>query len=323
MTPSSRRLPRHGALPKSVARPVLAALTVLSVVLVTALAVHLGVGPAAALNGAGPQGATVQVAQPGRHYISSSSTDRPVLSLSGWTDARGQALDAPDNAQTKAVAVHIRVVDEDGWYQAGVVYPEFIAGQADYALPLWPFTNDMDPHEGTYRIEWRASSSDPWVLADTIGLDARLPQPGPCAGLEQSGSSLVGTGWTFDRTTSFGGIYKVALALALPDGTVSHVNVRAYFSGTRFLLDIADLVAAGAPAGGGYTVTALAHGQPTTTSVRIPSAPVEQPMSSPQPSPSPSAEPTADPTVEPTADPTAAPPAEPTAEPVPSIEPSA
>ncbi|MDU0347618.1 hypothetical protein, partial [Actinomyces sp. MRS3W] len=210
------------------------------------------------------------VRQPGATYVSSSSTDRPLLILSGWKDYLGQPLGA---AGAVRVGVQVRVVSESGAAQSALIYPSFAQGRSEYALPLWPFTQGMDPHVGTYTLEWRTSPFTAWEVIDTLTMDVRLPEPTAASTLSYADGTLTGTGWAFDRSTNIGGSFKVALNVTDTEGNTTPVIVRARFSGTRFTVTDAALEAAGAPVASGYTIAATSSNDTAcSVSVRIPGA---------------------------------------------------
>ncbi len=267
--------------------------------------------------------------------------------FSDWEDSEGRTLGSDG---TVAAAVQVRIVDESGAAQSATIYPEVTNGRSDYSLPLWPFTQAMEPHVGTYTIEWRFPGAADWEVIDTMTMDVRLPEATEESTLSYSDGVLTGTGWAFDRSTNIGGTFNVVLEIADAQGNARPVMVRARFFGTRFTITDAALADAGASVGAGYTISATPTGgkvgaisvtipgnvpapsaQPSTAApTTVPSSPpAVEPTADPTPSASPEPEPTADPTPsaspepEPTADPTpsASPEPEPTADPTPSASP--
>lgn len=289
--------------------------------------------PAATTTPQRAAGMTVTVRNPGAGYVSSSSTDRPVLVFSGWQDAQGQPL---GSAGSVSVPVQVRLVSALGSAQSATIYPVFTNGRSDYALPLWPFTQAMDPHVDTFTMQWRRAADQDWQSIDTFTVDVRLPEAAPDSTLDYSDGTLTGTGWTFGRSTNIGGAFKVALDVTDPDGHTDSVTVLAKFFGRQFTVSAAALAAAGVTVGDGYTISAtpaggaapiVAHvsdsgsGEPTTQPTAAPSAepttaPSVEPTVEPSPAPSqaPSPQPSASPAAEPTAAPSTAPAVEPTAQ---------
>ncbi|WP_161924077.1 hypothetical protein [Actinomyces sp. 432] len=199
----------------------------------------------------------VAVRDPGATYVSSSSSDRPLLMFSGWTDAAGRPLGATGSV---TAPVQIRIVDDSGSVQSATIFPVFTGGRSNYALPLWPFTQAMEPHVGVYTMQWRGSAQEQWSTVDTLTMDVRLPEPTTGATLTYSDGALIGTGWSFDRSTNIAGTFKVALTVSDPAGSARTVNVRARFYGTRFVISAGALEAAGVQLAEGYTVSATATG---------------------------------------------------------------
>lgn len=301
MTLPARRLPR-----RRTARSRLAMALPLAVTMSLILATAVGAS-AAAVSGTtrvmalppmslGASGPDVTVEPAGRTYVSSSSTARPQLFLTGWTDLAGRPLDAKDNPFTHAFPVEIRLIDEQGNYQAASVYPEFTDGAAELALALWPFTRAMEPHTGTYRIQWRASAEDGWSTADTIELDVRLPEPSSSSSLEVIDGTLFGRAWTFDQTSVIGGSFRVALTMTPQTGSQRTIYPLATFQGTYFCISPGALVAAGAPSAGGYSLSAVVPASGQTVSVEVPPAEIPAPDPGPAPEP-PAPDPGPEPTV--------------------------
>jgi len=268
---------------------------------------------------------TVAVRSPGASYVSSSSTDRPLLMFSGWKDEAGRPLGAK---RTVSTAVQVRLVAESGAAQSATIYPAFTHGRSDYALPLWPFTQAMDAHTATYTLQWRESSSAEWVSVDTLLMDVRLPEATAGATLSYTNGVLVGVGWSFDRSTNISGSFKVALAVTDPNGRTNPVTVRARFCGTYFTVSAEAFEAAGVSLGAGYVVSATpGDGAAGAVSVRIAGAGEDRPTAQPtdattapatQPSDAATDRPTDVPSAESTTEPSAAPPDLPSVQPQPS-----
>ncbi|WP_234415846.1 MULTISPECIES: hypothetical protein [Actinomyces] len=297
--------------------------------------------PAATTTPQRAAGATVTVRNPGASYVSSSSTDRPVLVFSGWQDAQGQPL---GSAGSVSVPVQVRLVSAIGSAQSATIYPVFTNGRSDYALPLWPFTQAMDPHVDTFTMQWRRAADQDWQSIDTFTVDVRLPEATAGSTLSYADGTLTGTGWTFGRSTNIGGAFKVALDVTDADGHTDSVTVLAEFSGRQFTVSAAALAAAGVTVGDGYTISATPAGgaapivvhisgsgggepsaQPSAEPTAVPSveptvvpSPASSQAPTPLPSASPTAEPTAAPSTAPAVEPTAQASAEPTTSPVPT-----
>lgn len=266
---------------------------------------------------------TVTVQSPGATYVSSSSTDRPVLKFSGWQDAQGQPL------SSMSVPVQVRLVASDGSAQSATIYPVFTNGCADYTLPLWPFTQATDPHVDTFTMQWRQASGQEWQTIDTFTVDIRLPEAAPGATLDYVNGTLTGTGWTFGRSTNIGGTFKIALDVTDPDGHTESVAVLADFTGRQFTVSAEALAAAGVTLRDGCTVSATTTGGAAPIVVSISDAGGSEPTTEPsvEPTTEPSAEATAQPSAIPspvaTPESSAAPTAEPTGQPSPEATTSA
>ncbi|MDO4900410.1 hypothetical protein [Actinomyces sp.] len=239
---------------------------------------------------------SVAVKNPGATYVSSSSTDRPLLTFSGWKDDAGRPLGSDGTVNT---AVQVRIVDERGSAQSATIYPAFTNGRSEYSLPLWPFTQAMLPHVGTYTIEWRLSGADNWQLVDVMTMDVRLPEATAGSTLSYSQGLLTGTGWAFDRSTNIGGSFNVLLNVADAEGNAKAVVVRARFAGTRFTVTEAAFAAAGVNLVRGSTISAT----PTGGETGAVSVTISEGSGAPAPSTQPSAAPSSTPSAQPSAEP--------------------
>lgn len=302
-------------LPLRVALAVLAALGMILVTsvgagaaVITDPAQSAGVQTGAAAAAVSAPGMTVTVHSPGATYVSSSSTDRPLLEFSGWQDAQGRPL------SSMSVPVQVRLVNAGGSTQSATIYPVFTNGRADYALPLWPFTQAMDPHVGAFTMQWRQAGGQEWQTIDTFTMDVRLPEAAPGATLNYANGTLTGTGWAFGRSTNIGGAFKIALDVTDLDGHTESVTVLADFTGRQFTVCAAALAAAGVTLRDGYTISATPTGGAAPIVASVSDAGGNEPTTQP------SAEPTASPTAEPTGQPspTATAPVAPTPGPAPT-----
>ena len=190
----------------------------------------------------------------GASYDTASASTRPVLSFSGWRDADGALLNAPDG-----VRVQIALVDADGNAQTATILPRFIKGASSYSLPLWPFTKNMDPHEGDYTIRYRLEGAQDWTELGSVHLAVSLPEAGNDATLTSTGSGVTGTGWSFDGKTGIDGVFKVAVRLTDAQGRTYDVDVPASFTSGTLTISPEQLAAV-APVGGVVSAQALDGG---------------------------------------------------------------
>ncbi|WP_247595407.1 hypothetical protein [Actinomyces procaprae] len=256
-------------------------------------------------------GMRVQVQDADSVYVSSSSTDRPLLMFFGWEDETGRPLGSQGSVTTP---VQIRLVSESGSSQSATIYPYFTNGRSNYGLPLWPFTQAMDPHVGRYNMQWRQPSAPEWQTVDTLTIDVRLPEATAGATLSYVDGALVGTGWAFDRSVNIAGTFKVALDVTDAAGNTSTVNVRARFLGDHFVVSAAALESVGVRLAVGYTVSARptsVQGVPGGDVISVHIGESGEGSQTPQPTEQPTQPDDLDPTAEPTPGQSAEPSAQP------------
>lgn len=187
----------------------------------------------------------------GASYDTASATVRPLLSFKGWRDADGALLSSSDG-----VPIEIALVDADGNAQTATILLKFVDGVSGYNLPLWPFTKNMDPHEGDYTIRYRVQGTEDWTDAGTVHLTVSLPSAGSDAALTSDGADVTGTGWSFDGKTNINGVFRVAVRLTDARGRTYDVDVPASFTSGTFTVSPEQLATV-APAGGVVSVQAL------------------------------------------------------------------
>ncbi|WP_303324998.1 hypothetical protein [Actinomyces radicidentis] len=199
----------------------------------------------------------------GASYDTASATVRPLLSFKGWRDADGALLSSSDG-----VPVEIALVDADGNAQTATILLKFVDGVSGYNLPLWPFTKNMDPHEGDYTIRYRVKGAEAWTDAGTVHLTVSLPAAGSSATLVGTGTGLTGTGWSFDGRTNIGGVFKVAVRLTDAQRRTHDVDAPASFTSGTFTISPEQLATV-APSGGVVSVQALSGSEVVGDAVTV------------------------------------------------------
>ncbi len=199
----------------------------------------------------------------GASYDTASATVRPLLSFKGWRDADGALLSSSDG-----VPVEIALVDADGNAQTATILLKFVDGVSAYGLPLWPFTKNMDPHEGDYTIRYRVKGAEAWTDAGTVHLTVSLPAAGSGATLSGTANGLTGTGWSFDGRTNIGGVFKVAVRLTDAQRRTHDVDAPASFTSGTFTISPEQLATV-APSGGVVSVQALSGSEVVGDAVTV------------------------------------------------------